>query len=127
MLVLTLRKEDVEKRKRHQYDYMANRNALIQKRENRTKQRTEEFDQAKALWIEDRQKLDDQGLNTSGDHKGTDNNLADDLDDNKPKETEFNEDDWVTKWELDKSVIEIPDEIILDEDNDIELALDKLE
>lgn len=99
----------------------------------------EELEIARQEWEDEQQRLKDemqdnmdnnpeQTQNNESDVNKTSNNEEkEEKEDNEEievKDNVFNEEKWIANWLLDKSVIEIKDEITPDEDNDIELNIE---
>ncbi len=124
ILVLTLRKEDVMRRKRAFYEYEENRKSLINKKTLRAEQMEEELKTAKLQWEEEKQNK--QTEPNQHDKADKEDSLVKSDENQEVVEDGFNEENWIRNWENDKSIIEIPDEKEEDIDNDIMIPLEAI-
>lgn len=140
---MTVRRDDIYKRKLEQYYYIENRNALIEKQKERDKNKQEALIIAKAEFEEKLFNMQDMNdgadnmdmnMNMDHDNKVNNDNVADmepeyDEDGNliiKKDPNVFDEEEWIKNYELNLSVIEIPEEIVPDLDLDIDVKIEDI-
>lgn len=141
---MTVRRDDIYKRKLEQYYYIENRNALLEKQIEREKNKQEALQNAKAEFEE--KLLNMQGGDDGGDNINMDGNMdmsSKVINDNNNMDAEpeydeegnlivkkdptiFDEEEWIKNYEMNLSVIEIPEEIIPDLDLDIEVKIEDI-
>lgn len=140
---MTVRRDDIYKRKLEQYYYIENRNALIEKQKERDKNKQEALIIAKAEFEEKLFNMQDMNdgadnmdmnMNMDHDNKVNNDNVVDmepeyDEDGNliiKKDPNVFDEEEWIKNYELNLSVIEIPEEIVPDLDLDIDVKIEDI-
>lgn len=100
------------RRKKAYFDYETNRNNMILKKEQREELFKEELSLAKAQFDEEKQgrqgQIEDE---TQGEAEGKD---------------VFNEEEWILKWEENKSVIDIPEDLENEVDNDYDYTQEEV-
>ncbi len=101
-----------------------NRSFLIDKKKERDKLLEEDLREAKREFEEKKNNMDGVNNSMDGNQDLSDGGHNDgDMGDDQ-EEKSFNEEKFINDWLSNKSVIEIPPEIQLDEDNDIEMNIE---
>ena len=128
------------KRKKLQYEYVENRNFLINKQKERDDLMNEDLEAAKIAFDEELQRKreemeqnmeegnpnesENMEMNNEENHEGNEEKEGEEVEKEDPNV--FNEKKWKSEWLADKSLIEIPAEIVLDLDEDIEMDIEEL-
>lgn len=113
-LVLTLRKEDVIKRRENQMRLKAEREALIQKKLERDEQRDQQLKDAREAWeaehaqksFEEKPQEEKEDMEEEKEEKEGKEDGEEEME-KEEEPTEFNEQKWLRDWEKDLSIIEV--------------------
>lgn len=122
-----MRRDDVFKRKKEQYEYNLNRTFLIEKKKERDRLLEEDLKEARREFEEKKLNMDGNNMSMDGNQDVSDvggNNDGDNMGEDPEDDKTFKEEKFINEWLANKSLIEIPPEIQLDEDNDIEMNIE---